>query len=55
VQPLGYLPDHPNGRIDELLPWAYICTPKLKAVAFYRPRRQQKEIPCRDGEIRSNL
>jgi hypothetical protein len=24
---------HPNSRIDELLPWAYICDPELKAVA----------------------
>ena len=25
--------DHPNNRIDELLPWAYIATPALKDVA----------------------
>jgi transposase len=41
VEPLGYLADvltrivngHPNSQIDELLPWAYIRAPKLKAVA----------------------
>ena len=37
----GYLADvitrivngHPQSRLDELLPWAYPATPKLKAVA----------------------
>jgi transposase len=37
VEPLGYLADvltmiakgHPNSRLDELLPWAYIHRPKL--------------------------
>jgi len=41
VEPLGYLADvltriindHPNSRIDDLLPWAYIPAPELKAVA----------------------
>jgi hypothetical protein len=41
VEPLGYLTDvltrivndHPNSQIDELLPWAYIRAPELKAVA----------------------
>jgi transposase len=41
VEPLGYLADvltrivngHPNSQIDDLLPWAYIRPPKLKAVA----------------------
>ena len=41
VEPLGYLTDvltrivdgHPNSRIDDLLPWAYITKPDLKAVA----------------------
>jgi transposase len=41
VEPLGYLNDaltrivsgHPNSRIDELLPWAYVRAPQLKAVA----------------------
>ena len=41
VEPLGYLADvltrivngHPNSQIDELLPWAYIRAPELKAVA----------------------
>jgi transposase len=41
VEPLGYLTDiltrivngHPNSQIDDLLPWAYITTPELKAVA----------------------
>ncbi|RUV98912.1 MULTISPECIES: transposase domain-containing protein, partial [unclassified Mesorhizobium] len=37
----GYLADvlarivngHPNSQIDELLPWAFIAAPELKAVA----------------------
>ncbi|MDH6235051.1 transposase [Mesorhizobium soli] len=41
VEPLGYLADvltrivngHPNSQIDDLLPWAYIANPELKAVA----------------------
>ena len=41
VEPLGYLTDvitrivngHPNSRIDDLLPWAYITAPELRAVA----------------------
>jgi transposase len=41
VEPFGYLADvlsrivngHPNSQIDELLPWAYIRAPELKAVA----------------------
>jgi hypothetical protein len=41
VEPLGYLTDvltrivngHPNSQIDDLLPWAYIANPELKAVA----------------------
>jgi transposase len=41
VEPLAYLTDvltrivngHPNRRIDELLPWAYIRAPELKAAA----------------------
>ena len=41
VEPLGYLADvltrivngHPNSQIDDLLPWAYIRAPELKAVA----------------------
>ena len=41
VEPLGYLTDvltrivneHPNSRIDDLLPWAYIAGPGLQAVA----------------------
>jgi transposase len=41
VEPLGYIADvltrivngHLNSRIDDLLPWAYITTPELKAVA----------------------
>ena len=41
VEPLGYLADvltrivngHPNSQIDQLLPWAYIRPPELKAVA----------------------
>jgi transposase len=41
VEPLGYLADvltrivndHPNSQIDDLLPWAYIAAPELKAVA----------------------
>jgi transposase len=41
VEPLGYLTDvltrivnnHPNSQIDDLLPWAYILPPELKAVA----------------------
>jgi len=41
VEPLGYLADvltrivndHPNSQIDDLLPWAYIPAPELKAVA----------------------
>lgn len=40
-EPLGYLADvlarivngHPNSQIDELLLWAYIAAPGLKAVA----------------------
>ncbi len=41
VEPMGYLTDvltrivngHPNSQIDDLLPWAYIRPPELKAVA----------------------
>jgi hypothetical protein len=41
VEPYAYLADvitrivdgHPNSRLDELLPWIYPTTPKLKAVA----------------------
>jgi transposase len=41
VEPLGYLTDvltrivdgHLNSRIDDLLPWAYIRSAELKAVA----------------------
>ena len=41
VEPLGYFADalvrivngHPNNQIDDLLPWAYIAAPALKAVA----------------------
>ncbi|RUT96441.1 transposase, partial [Mesorhizobium sp. USDA-HM6] len=41
VEPLGYLADviarivngHPNSKIDDLLPWAYIHPSELKAVA----------------------
>jgi transposase len=41
VEPQNYLAEvitrivngHPNGRIDELLPWAYIAAPALKDVA----------------------
>ncbi len=41
VEPLAYLVNvltrivngHPNGRIDELLAWAYATKPELKAVA----------------------
>jgi transposase len=41
VEPLGYLTDvltkivnsHPNSKIDDLLPWAYIAAPEIKAVA----------------------
>lgn len=41
VEPLGYLADvltrivngHPNSQIDDLLPWAYIAKPDIKAVA----------------------
>ncbi|ESY90342.1 hypothetical protein X741_26710 [Mesorhizobium sp. LNHC229A00] len=41
VEPLGYLANvltrivngHPNSQIDDLLPWAYIRAPELKAVA----------------------
>ena len=41
VEPLGYLAHvltrivngHPNSQIDDLLPWAYIAKPDLKAVA----------------------
>jgi transposase len=41
VEPLGYLTDvltrivnsHPNSKVDQLLPWAYIRAPELKAVA----------------------
>ena len=41
VEPLGYLADvltrivngHPNSQIDDLLPWAYIRAPALRAVA----------------------
>jgi hypothetical protein len=41
IEPHGYLADvitriingHPQSRLDELLPWAYPATHKLKAVA----------------------
>ena len=41
VEPHAYLThiisrivnDHPNSRIDDLLPWAYVTTPQLKNVA----------------------
>ena len=41
VEPLAYLTDalarivngHPNSQIDDLLPWAYIAAPEVKAVA----------------------
>lgn len=41
VEPHGYLADvitrvvndHPQSRLDDLLPWAYPVTPKLRAVA----------------------
>jgi hypothetical protein len=41
VEPHAYLEDvitrivnrHPNSKIDELLPWAYLAEPALKAVA----------------------
>jgi transposase len=41
VEPHAYLEDvitrivnhHPNSKIDDLLPWAYLATPALKAVA----------------------
>ena len=41
VEPHGYLADvitrivsgHPQSRLDDLLPWAYPETPKLRAVA----------------------
>ena len=41
IEPYRYLADvitrivdgHPNGRLDELLPWAYAPAPQLKAVA----------------------
>ena len=41
VEPFAYLADvlsriangHPNSQIDDLLPWAYINAPELKAVA----------------------
>lgn len=41
VEPLGYIADvltrivngHPNSKIDDLLPWAYIRAPELTAVA----------------------
>ncbi len=41
VEPLGYLADvltrivngHSNSQIDDLLPWAYIIEPEIKAVA----------------------
>jgi hypothetical protein len=41
VEPLGYLDDvltriingHSNSQIDDLLPWAYLAAPELKAVA----------------------
>ena len=41
IEPLGYLTDvltrivdgHPNSRIDDPLPWAYVTKPELKAVA----------------------
>ena len=41
VEPHGYLADvitrivndHPQSRLDELLPWAYPAAPKLRAVA----------------------
>lgn len=40
IEPLGYLADvltrivngYPNSRIDDLLPWAYVTAPNLKAV-----------------------
>ncbi|ESW79470.1 transposase IS66 [Mesorhizobium sp. LSJC280B00] len=40
MEPLGYLADvltrivngYPNSRIDDLLPWAYVTAPNLKAV-----------------------
>lgn len=40
VEPLGYLADvltrivngYPNSRINNLLPWAYVTAPNLKAV-----------------------
>ena len=41
VEPHAYLEDvitrivnrHPNSKIDDLLPWAYLAVPALKAVA----------------------
>lgn len=41
VEPLSYLTDvltrivngHPNSQIDDLLPWAYLPAPELRAVA----------------------
>ncbi len=41
IEPHGYLSDvisrivndHPQSRLDELLPWAYPTTPALKAAA----------------------
>ena len=41
VEPHAYLEDvitrivnrHPNSKIDDLLPWAYLAAPALKAVA----------------------
>jgi IS66 C-terminal element len=41
VEPHAYLEDvitkivnrHPNSQIDDLLPWAYLAQPALKAVA----------------------
>ncbi|TIR43232.1 MAG: transposase domain-containing protein, partial [Mesorhizobium sp.] len=40
-EPLSYLTDvltrivngHPNSQIDDLLPWAYLPAPELRAVA----------------------
>jgi hypothetical protein len=41
IEPQAYLADvitkivnaHPNSRVDDLLPWAYIAAPALKDVA----------------------